>query len=49
MTISVASGKGGAGKTATAANLAVALDGPVHGLDCDVEELLAKLNQGMPL
>jgi len=38
MIISVASGKGGTGKTTIAVNLAVALDQPVHLLDCDVEE-----------
>lgn len=38
MIISVASGKGGTGKTTIAVNLAVALGEPVHFLDCDVEE-----------
>lgn len=37
MTISVASGKGGTGKTTVATNLALSLDG-VQFLDCDVEE-----------
>ncbi len=38
MIISIASGKGGTGKTTVAANLAVSLDQPVTVLDCDVEE-----------
>ncbi len=38
MIISIASGKGGTGKTTLAANLAVSLDQPVRLLDCDVEE-----------
>jgi MinD superfamily P-loop ATPase len=40
MIISVASGKGGTGKTTVAVNLALALqaDHPVQFLDCDVEE-----------
>jgi MinD superfamily P-loop ATPase len=43
MIISVASGKGGTGKTTIAINLAVALDQPVQVLDCDVEEPNAHL------
>ena len=38
MIISVASGKGGTGKTTVATNLAVALESNVQLLDCDVEE-----------
>ncbi len=38
MIISIASGKGGTGKTTIATNLAVSIDGPVQLLDCDVEE-----------
>jgi len=38
MIISVASGKGGTGKTTIATNLAVSLDGKAQLLDCDVEE-----------
>lgn len=38
MIISVASGKGGTGKTFVATNLAVSLKKDVHLLDCDVEE-----------
>jgi MinD superfamily P-loop ATPase len=40
VTVSVASGKGGTGKTTVAVNLALALAGvrPVQYLDCDVEE-----------
>ncbi|MEX1299343.1 MAG: ATP-binding protein [Desulfotignum sp.] len=38
MIISIASGKGGTGKTTVAANLAASLDQPVTVLDCDVEE-----------
>ncbi len=38
MIISVASGKGGTGKTTIATNLAKSLDLPVQLLDCDVEE-----------
>ncbi len=38
MIISVASGKGGTGKTTIATSLARALDGNVQFLDCDVEE-----------
>ena len=38
MIISVASGKGGTGKTLVATNLALSLDSDVQLLDCDVEE-----------
>ena len=38
MIISIASGKGGTGKTTVATNLARAVDGDVALLDCDVEE-----------
>jgi len=38
MIISIASGKGGTGKTTIATNLAVALATDVNLLDCDVEE-----------
>lgn len=38
MIISIASGKGGTGKTTVAANLAASLAQPVTVLDCDVEE-----------
>ncbi len=38
MIISIASGKGGTGKTTIAVNLAKSLDLPVQLLDCDVEE-----------
>jgi MinD superfamily P-loop ATPase len=41
--ISVASGKGGTGKTTVAVNLAMALGEPVTFLDCDVEEPNAHL------
>jgi MinD superfamily P-loop ATPase len=36
--ISVASGKGGTGKTTVAVNMALSLEGPIQLLDCDVEE-----------
>ncbi len=38
LTISVASGKGGTGKTTVATNLAVAIESNAQILDCDVEE-----------
>lgn len=38
MTISIASGKGGTGKTTVAVNFALALEGKIQLLDCDVEE-----------
>ena len=38
MIISVASGKGGTGKTTVSTNLAASLDRAVQLLDCDVEE-----------
>lgn len=43
MKLAVASGKGGTGKTTLAINLALAAKGPVHLLDCDVEEPNAHL------
>jgi MinD superfamily P-loop ATPase len=43
MIISVASGKGGTGKTTVATNLAVSMGGKVCLLDCDVEEPNAHL------
>jgi MinD superfamily P-loop ATPase len=43
MIISIASGKGGTGKTTVATNLAVSLEGDVQLLDCDVEEPNAQL------
>lgn len=43
MIISVASGKGGTGKTTVATNLALSLEGDVQLLDCDVEEPNAHL------
>lgn len=43
MIISIASGKGGTGKTTVATNLALSLDGDVQLLDCDVEEPNAHL------
>jgi len=43
MIISIASGKGGTGKTTIATNLAISVDTPVQILDCDVEEPNAHL------
>ena len=43
MRISIASGKGGTGKTTIAVNLALSLEGDVQLLDCDVEEPNAHL------
>ncbi len=43
MIISVASGKGGTGKTTVAVNLALSLDEKLQFLDCDVEEPNAHL------
>jgi MinD superfamily P-loop ATPase len=43
MIITIASGKGGTGKTTLATNLAAALEEPVQLLDCDVEEPNAHL------
>lgn len=43
MIISIASGKGGTGKTLVATNLAWAVDGEIRLLDCDVEEPNAHL------
>jgi MinD superfamily P-loop ATPase len=38
MTIAIASGKGGAGKTAVATAMSLSVPGPVQLIDCDVEE-----------
>lgn len=43
MIISVASGKGGTGKTTVSTNLAISIDQPVTLCDCDVEEPNAAL------
>ncbi len=43
MIVAVASGKGGTGKTTVSVNLALAAEGPVRLLDCDVEEPNAHL------
>jgi len=43
MIISVASGKGGTGKTTVATNLALSIDNAVQMIDCDVEEPNAHL------
>jgi MinD superfamily P-loop ATPase len=43
MIISIASGKGGTGKTTVATNLAISLESSVQLLDCDVEEPNAHL------
>ena len=43
MIITVASGKGGTGKTTVATNLAVAMESDAQVLDCDVEEPNAHL------
>ncbi|MFC1535079.1 P-loop NTPase [Thermodesulfobacteriota bacterium] len=43
MIISIASGKGGTGKTTVATNLAMSLDTKIQLLDCDVEEPNAHL------
>ena len=43
MIISIASGKGGTGKTTVATNMAVSIGSDVQLLDCDVEEPNAHL------
>ena len=43
MNISIASGKGGTGKTTIAVNLALSLENKAQLLDCDVEEPNAAL------
>ena len=43
MIISIASGKGGTGKTTIATNLALSIHGAVQLIDCDVEEPNAHL------
>lgn len=43
MTVAIASGKGGTGKTTVSVNLALTLSGPLQFLDCDVEEPNAHL------
>ena len=43
MIISVASGKGGTGKTTVATNLALSIPADVQFVDCDVEEPNAHL------
>jgi MinD superfamily P-loop ATPase len=43
MIISIASGKGGTGKTTVATNMAVSIETGVQILDCDVEEPNAHL------
>lgn len=43
MIISIASGKGGTGKTTVATNMTVSLEGNIQLLDCDVEEPNAHL------